>query len=80
MANLAPRKRLIYLLQTKLGVELPADVLYDITCALADERALVERERDYWREMARPIKEGRRGWCGATPEFSDKDDGGKRNG
>ncbi|MBA9027561.1 hypothetical protein HNP81_002851 [Peribacillus huizhouensis] len=60
MAVLTPKQRLVYLMQTKLGVQLPGDLLHDIDCALADEKAMIARERDYWREMARPIKEAKR--------------------
>lgn len=58
-------KRLIYLLQTKLGTELPADLVHDIESALVDygdRRAeMWANERKALTELARPEKERRRG-------------------
>lgn len=50
------RDRLVYLIQTKLQMELPKDIVWDIESTLYNYGKkcceVCEKEKDYWREKA----------------------------
>jgi hypothetical protein len=52
-SHLPYTNRLVYLIQTKLGLELPEDIIHDIRWTLYDYSAettkTYQQERDYWR-------------------------------